>query len=171
MFAPPPPHQLTPPPCSPHLYPPRKVRFVFNLPKSAPVLGLPVGKHFKVYAPAPKPSVAGQWNGREDPESEESEIERKYTPTTADCDIGHVDLVIKVYKGGESERFLDGGKMSQYMDSLKIGDSITLSGPWGMNEYLGCGKFKIGSKERSCTKLGMLAGGTGITPMLQVMIK
>merc|ERR1719230_38157 len=38
-----------------------------------------------------------------------------------------------------------------------------------MNQYLGHGKFKIGSKEKSCTKLGMMAGGTGITPMLQVV--
>ena len=42
-------------------------------------------------------------------------------------------------------------------------------GPIGTHEYLGKGRFKSGSKEHSCTKLGMMAGGTGITPMLQVM--
>lgn len=49
-----------------------------------------------------------------------------------------------------------------------MGDSIAISGPWGMNEYLGKGKFMIGRREVECKKLGMLAGGTGITPMLQV---
>merc|ERR1719198_2274261 len=38
-----------------------------------------------------------------------------------------------------------------------------------MNEYMGHGKFKIGKREISCNKLAMMAGGTGITPMLQVM--
>ena len=55
------------------------VRFRFLLPKSAPVLGLPVCQHFKLFCPNPKGSVAGQWNGREDPEDGEPEIERKYT--------------------------------------------------------------------------------------------
>jgi len=45
---------------------------------------------------------------------------------------------------------------------------MAISGPWGMNEYLGGGAFKIGTKSLQCTKLGMMAGGTGITPMLQV---
>ena len=145
------------------------VRFRFGLPKSAPILGLPVGKHFKLYCPNPKGSVEGMWNGKEDADSGENEIERKYTPTTSDDDVGFVDLVIKVYKRGVVDRFPDGGKMSQYMNTLQVGDCMTISGPWGMNEYLGKGNFKVGTKSLSCSKLGMMAGGTGITPMLQVM--
>ena len=144
------------------------VRFRFTLPARTPVLGLPVGKHFKVFAPCPRGKVAGEWNGREDPEAKLTEVERKYTPCSSDSDIGHVDLVIKVYKGGAVERFPDGGKMSQYLDRLKVGDAVTISGPWGMNEYLGNGLLKVGKDTRSCARLGMMAGGTGITPMLQV---
>ena len=128
------------------------VRFRFLLPKSTPVLGLPVGKHFKLYCPNPKGKVAGQWNGREDMEDGESEIERKYTPTSSDDDLGYVDLVIKVYKGGVIDKFVDGGKMSQYMDTLKAGDKLDISGPIGMHEYLGKGKFKSGSKVRERSK-------------------
>merc|ERR1711871_378458 len=98
-----------------------------------------------------------------------TEIDRKYTPTTSDEDLGFVDLVIKVYKGGVIDRFPDGGKMSQYMDTLKVGDKLDIMGPVGMHTYLGKGKFKSGKKEHSCTKIGMMAGGTGLTPMLQVM--
>jgi len=145
------------------------VRFRFKLPPSTPVLGLPVGKHFTLFAPNPKGVVEGQWNGREDPEKDKETIERKYTPTTSDDEIGYVDMVIKVYKGGVKEQFSDGGKMSQYMDTLKVGDSIGIQGPVGLHTYLGKGKFKSGAKELSCTKLGMMAGGTGITPMLQIM--
>ena len=107
------------------------VRFRLILPPERRLLGLPVGKHLKVYAPNTRAVVGTQWNGRNDPEAHAAEIERKYTPTTSDDDIGFVDLVIKVYRGGENERFPDGGKMSQYLDSLKIGSVIAVSGPWG----------------------------------------
>lgn len=59
--------------------------------------------------------------------------------------------------------------MSQYMEQMKIGDSIQISGPWGMNEYKGKGLFKVGSREIQVKAVGMMAGGTGITPMLQII--
>ena len=148
------------------------VRLRFVLPKATPVLGLPIGKHFKIYAPLAKvvtPKKAGEWNGREDMEQERTEIERKYTPTTSDDEVGYVDLVIKVYKGGVVDRFPDGGKMSQYLGGLKPGDKVDVTGPVGTHTYLGNGKFKSGTKEHTCKKLGMMAGGTGLTPMLQVI--
>jgi len=144
------------------------VRLSFKLPKSAPVLGLPIGKHFKIFAPTPKGKEPGKWNSREDDEQEQPEIERKYTPTTSDDTIGHVDLVIKVYKGGVIDRFPDGGKMSLYLGALKVGDTVDIQGPVGMHEYLGKGKFVTGKREVTFKKLGMMAGGTGLTPMLQV---
>ena len=68
------------------------------------VMGLPVGKHFKLFAPNKDGVAKGKWNGRDDNEEGEKEIERKYTPVTSDDDVGHVDLVIKVYRGGVLER-------------------------------------------------------------------
>ena len=59
--------------------------------------------------------------------------------------------------------------MSQYLDTRKVGDTIDVSGPWGTHEYVGRGKMMSGKKEHKFKKLGMMAGGTGITPMLQVM--
>ena len=44
------------------------------------------------------------------------------------------DLVIKVYAGGVVDRFPDGGKMSQYFGSLKVGDEVALQGPIGTIE-------------------------------------
>ena len=109
------------------------------------------------------------WNGREDVEARCAEIERKYTPTTSDDDLGFVDLVVKLYAGSQLERFPDGGKMSQYLGTLTAGAALELSGPWGTHEYLGRGRFRCAGVVRSCTRLGMMAGGTGLTPMLQVV--
>ena len=69
--------------------------FRFALPDGH-VLGLPTGKHVKVFGPNPQGIHPGEWNGREDPDAGKQEISRPYTPTTSDEDVGHFDLVVKV---------------------------------------------------------------------------
>ncbi|CAH2326048.1 NADH-cytochrome b5 reductase 2 [Pelobates cultripes] len=133
-------------------------RFRFGLPSSEHILGLPIGQH--VY-------LSAKVNG--------SLVVRAYTPVSSDEVKGHVDLVVKVYYKNVNPKFPDGGKMSQYLDSLKIGDTIDFRGPNGLLVYKGKGKFAIRPDKKSepqikYTKhIGMLAGGTGITPMLQLI--
>lgn len=62
---------------------------------------------------------------------------------------GHFDLVIKSYPNGV---------VSKYMDGLKEGDRIEVKGPLPKFKYVPNMKKRI----------GMVAGGSGITPMLQV---
>lgn len=143
--------------------------FRFALPDKSMKLGLPVGKHIKLWCPNPIAVKEGEWNGRADPESGKVEVERKYTPSSSDDDLGHFDLVIKVYRGGEVERFPDGGKMSQYLESLSVSDTIQVAGPFGLNEYKGKGVLSVKRKDRDVKNIGMIAGGTGITPMLQMV--
>jgi len=145
------------------------VRFSFGLPTPDTVLGLPVGACVKFYCPNVTGEVAGQWNGREDSEKDESAIERKYTPCSSDRQKGSFDMVIKVYAGGALPQFADGGKMSQHMGRLSVGDSIEMSGPWGQIEYTNPGEFTYMKKVLKKNKIGLLAGGTGITPMLQII--
>jgi cytochrome-b5 reductase len=78
-----------------------------------------------------------------------TEVMRPYTPTSEGFARGHVDFVIKVYPEG---------RMTQAMDALAIGDRLLFKGPKGRFQYI------PGSKKA----YGMLAGGTGITPMFQV---
>ena len=64
--------------------------------------------------------------------------------------------------------------MSQYLDSLSIGDTILCRGPSGKVVYCGRGLFSIkepGKPERKrvARRVGLIAGGTGITPMLQIL--
>ncbi|XP_022417729.1 NADH-cytochrome b5 reductase 1 isoform X3 [Delphinapterus leucas] len=130
-------------------------RFRFALPTAHHVLGLPVGKH--VY-------LSARIDG--------SLVIRPYTPVTSDEDQGYVDLVIKVYLKGVHPKFPEGGKMSQYLDSLKAGDVVEFRGPSGLLTYAGKGMFSIQPNKKSlpeprvARKLGMIAGGTGSCPLL-----
>lgn len=142
--------------------------FRFKLPKPNMRLGLPIGKHIKFWCPNPKPKVPGEWNGKPDPEFGKPEIERKYTPSMLDSECkGYFEVVIKVYR--PNEKFCDGGKMSQFFGDMKVGDTVDVAGPFGLIEYKGNGKFMISKKEVSAKMLGLMAGGTGITPMLQLV--
>uniref|UniRef100_A0A8D2LIN6 NADH-cytochrome b5 reductase n=1 Tax=Varanus komodoensis TaxID=61221 RepID=A0A8D2LIN6_VARKO len=133
-------------------------RFRFELPSSEHVLGLPVGQH--VYLSA---KVSGNL------------VIRAYTPVSSDEVKGYVDLIIKVYYKNVHPKFPEGGKMSQYLDSMKIGDTIDFRGPNGLLVYKGSGNFSIKPDKKSAASmkfakhLGMIAGGTGITPMLQLI--
>eukprot|EP00467_Chlorarachnion_reptans_P002830 CAMPEP_0114506276 /NCGR_PEP_ID=MMETSP0109-20121206/11339_1 /TAXON_ID=29199 /ORGANISM="Chlorarachnion reptans, Strain CCCM449" /LENGTH=293 /DNA_ID=CAMNT_0001684849 /DNA_START=137 /DNA_END=1018 /DNA_ORIENTATION=- len=128
------------------------IRLRFALPNESDVLGLPCGKHFTVGA-----TVNGSIQSR------------AYTPTSDGMRTkGYTELVIKVYK--PTERFPKGGIMSQHIDSLKIGDTIKIRGPMGRIHYQGKGVFDVRGKGRMEAKsIGMISGGTGITPMLQLI--
>ena len=59
--------------------------------------------------------------------------------------------------------------MTQVMEALKIGDAMEVKGPLGHFVYQGRGSFKHSGKAGTCRNLSMIAGGTGITPMWQVI--
>lgn len=65
--------------------------------------------------------------------------------------------------------------MSQHLESLNIGDTIDIRGPSGRMQYLGNGTFSIKKLRKEppqiikVAKVSMIAGGTGITPMLQLI--
>jgi cytochrome-b5 reductase len=133
-------------------------RFRFALPSSQHVLGLPLGQH--IY-------LSARINGEN--------VIRPYTPTSSDNDTGFFDLVIKVYKANVHPKFPDGGKMSQYLDAMKLGDKIEVRGPSGRLQYKRNGTFEISVDKKTPPKVvnvkrvGMIAGGTGITPMYQLI--
>ncbi|KAI8146343.1 hypothetical protein BJV82DRAFT_510116 [Fennellomyces sp. T-0311] len=77
---------------------------------------------------------------------------RPYTPTSHEETQGYVEFVIKDY---------DQGKMSRHIHKLKPGDTLDIKGP--IPKY----NWDQGKVEN----VGMIAGGTGITPMLQLVRK
>lgn len=85
------------------------------------------------------------------PKGAEKEVVRSYTPISADEeDKGYFDLMIKAYPQGN---------ISAHVTTLKIGDKMKVRGPKGAMVYT----------PNLCRHIGMIAGGTGITPMLQVI--
>ncbi|KAJ7597224.1 ferredoxin reductase-like C-terminal NADP-linked domain-containing protein [Mycena floridula] len=90
-------------------------------------------------------SVSAEINGKE--------IMRSYTPISSDDedqDRGHFDLLIKTYERGN---------ISKHFSLLKIGDKVRVKGPKGNFQY----------HPTLAQHIGMIAGGTGITPMIQIM--
>lgn len=77
------------------------------------------------------------------------EVVKPYTPTTLDSDVGYFDLVIKMYPQG---------RMSYHFQELREGDYLAVKGPKGRFKY----------QPGQVRAFGMIAGGTGITPMFQV---
>lgn len=77
-------------------------------------------------------------------------ISRSYTPVSNNSDPGELRLVIKMYPDGE----LTG----KYLQNLQVGDKIEIRGPKGAMRY----------RKGMVKEIGMIAGGTGITPMYQV---
>jgi nitrate reductase (NAD(P)H) len=122
----------------------------FALPTPEHVLGLPTGKHVFMSA-----KVNGEM------------VLRRYTPITSNHDLGCIKFVIKCYQ--PCERFPKGGVMSQYVDTLQIGDTLDFKGPVGEFEYLKDGHF-VTETEGKCQArcFNMIAGGTGITPCMQI---
>ncbi|WOL13748.1 nitrate reductase [Canna indica] len=129
--------------------------FRFALPSADQVLGLPIGKH--IFLCATTATVDGK------------PCMRPFTPTSTFDEVGHFELLIKVYFKGENPKFPNGSLMSQHLDSLPIGSMLAVKGPLGHIEYTGRGNFIVDGNPRFAKHLAMIAGGTGITPVYQVI--
>ncbi|KAI9815471.1 MAG: NADH-cytochrome b5 reductase [Pycnora praestabilis] len=83
-------------------------------------------------------------------EGQPKEVVRSYTPISSDENPGYFDLLIKSYPTGN---------ISKHMASLKIGQTMKVKGPKGAMVYT----------PNMVRHFGMICGGTGITPMLQII--
>jgi cytochrome-b5 reductase len=131
---------------------PNTILFRFKLPSDKHRLGLPVGSHCLLRCE----------------DSDGKPVSRPYTPVSSDDELGFFELIVKVYPLG---------KMGQHLKALPVGKSIEVKGPLGEVRYNGSGKFVIQRKKDGkkvpqnfvAKRVAMIAGGSGITPMLQII--
>lgn len=84
------------------------------------------------------------------PDKDGKVVARPYTPTSTNDHRGEFELVVKVYPTGN---------VSKYLGGLKVGDSIAVKGPFAKLQY----------KANMKKKIGLIAGGSGITPVMQLL--
>ncbi|ODQ68281.1 NADH-cytochrome b5 reductase 1, partial [Nadsonia fulvescens var. elongata DSM 6958] len=87
-------------------------------------------------------TISAEINGKE--------VTRSYTPISSDEDKGYFDLLIKHYPDGN---------ISKHVNGLMAHQTIRVKGPKGKMIYV----------PNMSKKIGMICGGTGIAPMLQVL--
>lgn len=126
--------------------------FTFALGHASQAFGLPTGQHVLLQTA--------------DPSDNGNPIIRAYTPISESTTRGTVDILIKIYRSTPDH---PGGKMTLALDALPIGSSIGMKGPYGKFQYLHNGHCLINGNERVIRRFYMICGGSGITPIFQVL--
>ncbi|QRW14245.1 nitrate reductase [Ceratobasidium sp. AG-Ba] len=126
--------------------------FRFALQSPDQPLGLPVGQHVFVRL---KRKDTGEV------------VQRAYTPVSREREVGHIDLLIKMYL--PTDDYPQGGKMSVGFHQLVVDDTVELKGPLGSFIWKGKGLALWRGVERPVKHLGLVCAGSGITPILQVL--
>jgi len=91
--------------------------------------------------------------GVDEPKDEKGgPVIRPYTPVSTNAMTGQFELMVKVYPDG---------KMSQHLDALEVGKEVHF-------KHVG-GNVKIQYPLMDKKDIGMIVGGTGITPMIQAL--
>jgi len=96
--------------------------------------------------------------------------ERYYHPLSKVSDTGYLDLLIKVYLRNFEHQA--GGAFTQFIDKMRLGnDKMKVTAIGGDIYYKGNSDFMIRDKTtkemvaRKLNRVGMVAAGSGITPM------
>jgi cytochrome-b5 reductase len=109
-------------------------------------------KMFRVKLPSPEHEMGMTTASLLMLQGASEDVARPYTPTTLNSQKGYFELVIKKYPDGA---------VSSYMHGLKPGDKIKVKGPFQ----------KLVIKPNMKKAIGMIAGGTGLTPMYQCVLE
>ena len=95
---------------------------------------------------------------------------RNYAPISPVNMKGSAYFAIKIYRA--SGAWPGYGLFTQYLeDKVNVGDSILCEGPpAGKIKYLGFGDFNLFKRpfKHRKTKIGLIAGGSGITPLYSI---
>ncbi|KAI8854410.1 hypothetical protein BC829DRAFT_424482 [Chytridium lagenaria] len=116
--------------------------YTFSLPGLNDILGLPIDSLFQHV------QLKAKIDGKD--------VSRSYTPVSKPDQKGFCDLA---GQGLKMNDILHSPVPCRHLDGLKIGETILMRGPVGMFTYT----------KNMCAEIIMLAGGSGITPMYQII--
>lgn len=77
-------------------------------------------------------------------------VKRPYTPSSLVGTLGFFELTVKRYATGT---------VSRYLHDRRVGETVEISGPHAGGHWV----------DGMATKVGLVAGGTGITPMISII--
>ncbi|KAI9474233.1 MAG: nitrate reductase [Benjaminiella poitrasii] len=130
-------------------------KFTFAVPDDVDqVLSLPVGLH--VYMKL-KQDI-------NDTSAKPKMVIRAYTPSQVKTKT--IEFVIKIYYPFNS---VPGGRLTTALDQIRLGETVDFKGPLGEIQYFGKGDISLDGRRRHVKEISMIAGGTGITPMWQII--
>lgn len=142
-------------------------RFALDRPDQP--LGLPTGQHVYVRLRR-KPRAASRIPGT-DVDCTVIEggdlVQRAYTPVSMPGAIGFIDLLVKLYLPTAAHP--DGGKFTCALNEVKVGETVEFKGPIGELIWAGHGVARWKHVDHKVRNIGMIAAGSGITPILQVL--
>jgi len=116
--------------------------FRFNLPGALQKSGLHIGQYV---------AIQGEWDGQQ--------LLGFYSPITLPNDYGVIGILARV----------DKGTLSEWMTALRPGDAVQMKAMGGLViERLPKQKC-FSYRDQVVTKIGMIAGGTGVAPMVQIL--
>ena len=138
--------------------------FTFKLDHETQSLGLPTGQHLMMKI-------------KDDNSSQNKSIIRAYTPISETSQRGTLELLVKIYydmsnpdpRNVGNNPSKTGGKMTMALDRLVLNSTVEFKGPVGKLQYLGKGRVLLNAKERQVSAFRMICGGSGITPIFQVL--
>ncbi|TAJ09338.1 MAG: hypothetical protein EPO61_06510 [Nitrospirae bacterium] len=77
-------------------------------------------------------------------------VKRPYTPSSLVGTLGFFELTVKRYETGA---------VSKYLHDRRVGETVEISGPYAGGHWV----------DGMATRVGFVAGGTGITPMISII--
>lgn len=80
-----------------------------------------------------------------------------------------MEILIKIYRADRHPLFPDGGKLTPYLELLQAGALINIDGPHGKFSYSRGFVNIVGEEPFAVKKLVMVAGGSGIAPIYNVI--
>jgi nitrate reductase (NAD(P)H) len=126
--------------------------FTFRLQHNKQILGLPTGQHLMLKLKDTSPA--------------NTMIIKAYTPISKTDRRGTMELLVKIYFPSSTTK---AGRLTTALDRLPIGSTVEFKGPVGGCRYIGKGHISLNGKEHHVDSFRMICGGSGITPIFQVL--